>query len=156
MAFRVQVFLGFLFERSSIFFLFPTPHSLVLAVKKFPARVLFPFAHLIISKEKIEFLWTGYTNSSCFFVTGCCVSILLCVPLAHDYRVSRAPYFWSCVAVGYESPIFHRASEILKRAWKSPPVRNVTCWPAQILPWGKMWGEGGGHAWIPLRSAPHL
>ena len=102
-------------------------------------------------KRKSEVLWTGYRNSSYSFVAGCCFSIVLCVLLSHDSRVSRAPYFGSCVALGYESPIFHRASEILRRAWKSPPVRMVTCWPAQpgILPWGKMWGEGGGHTWIP-------
>ena len=143
-------------ERSSIFFFFSPPPTPLCLRSKNPLRVLFPYTRLTISKEKIEFLRTGYRNSSCFFVAGCCISIVLFVLLSHDYRVSRAPYFGSCVALGYESPIFHRASEILKRAWKSPPVRKVTCWPAQKLPWGKMWGKGGGHAWIPLLSAPHL
>ena len=137
--------------RTLVYFFFsPFPTPLCLGSKN-PPRVLFPYAldHL---KRENQFLWTGYRNSSYSFVAGCCISIVLCVLLSHDSRVSCAPYFGSCVALGYESPIFHRASEILRRAWKSPPVRMVSCWPAQpgILPWGKMWGEGGWHTWIPL------
>ena len=132
------------------FFLSPFPLPCAWG-QKIPPGFYFRTRAWPSQKRKSEVLWTGYRNSSYSFVAGCCFSIVLCVLLSHDSRVSRAPYFGSCVALGYESPIFHRASEILRRAWKSPPVRMVTCWPAQpgILPWGKMWGEGGGHTWIP-------
>ena len=144
-------------ERSSIF---SFPHSPLPCAcgQKIPPSPGFYFRTRArpSQKRKSEVLWTGHRNSSYFFVAGCCISIVLCVLLSHDSRVSRAPYFGSCVALACESPTFHRASEILRRAWKSPPVRMGTCWSAQpgILPWGKMWGEGGGHTWIsPIRPS---
>ena len=112
-------------ERSSIF---SFPHSPLPCAwgPKIPPGFYFRTRAWPSQKRKSEVLWTGYRNSSYSFVAGCCISIVLCVLLSHDSRVSRAPYFGSCVALGYESPIFHRASEILRRAWKSPPVRMVT------------------------------
>ena len=143
-------------ERSSIFSFPHSPLPCACGQKIPPPGFYFRTRARPSQKRKSEVLWTGYRNSSYFFVAGCCISIVLCVLLSHDSRVSRARYFGSCVALACESPIFHRASEILRRAWKSPPVRMGTCWPAQpgILPWGKMWGEGGGHTWIsPIRPS---